>query len=302
MYILPFGWELESLYNALPNILDVDEEVPDIKKPTEHVQFKVVASRTMQFFYSGSLVCRGWTTISQKFLFSWITLFDSAQFDKFFHNLRSTDPSRRLLGYIQRISVRYLAPFFKFGEALPRIALLSPPNLDHIDICPHLAYGTQHILFPFHSSLPMRLSRLGQVCTLHFRNLDFQHSTELRQLICSFTGVRSIDHNLGIYDFAPDRLGEYRLVSPVGRPMSISCISPTKSPATAFPFAVWLPSLDLGSDTWKHTVGVPSLSRGVAEFLATLRQVLDSQIFGIGERWSWESHVGGQTPNYEQCW
>lgn len=284
LHILSFGWDLENLETS-------------IHYPQKHPEKMAMALSTIQSLYSCSLVCRGWSTISQKFLFRWIMILNHTQLDKLSRVLRLSIPSSsRLLGYIRCMIICYKAPFFMFGQALPCIAALRPPNLSRIDLCP-----IEETQFPFHFSLPILLSRLDQVRTLRIFNLHFQTSTELRQLICCFRGVRSVDLGTSrIHDFGPDRLGEYRPLSLLGRPTSILCMSPTRLPAAAFPLALWLASPNLHPNSRQHVDGVPTLSRGVAEFLASLHHVLQSSVVATKEKWMWEFNVG-EVSNDKQC-
>ncbi|KAJ3487569.1 hypothetical protein NLI96_g3464 [Meripilus lineatus] len=69
-------------------------------------------------------------------------------------------------------------------------------------------------------------------------------------------------------------------------------MSPTRLPAAAFPLALWLASPNLHPNSRQHVDGVPTLSRGVAEFLASLHHVLQSSVVATKEKWMWEFNVG----------
>ncbi|KAJ3482454.1 hypothetical protein NLI96_g6966 [Meripilus lineatus] len=131
-----------------------------------------------------SHVCRRWVTLCQELLFSWVILQKSASLDSL---LRLHRPSH-ISHLIRRISVAYIEPNDKLGEALPRIATMAPPNLLRIDFVRNSSSGS--VNFPFHDSLPLRLAPLHYVRVLHLRWLKFTNLSEFRQLISCFSGLQ----------------------------------------------------------------------------------------------------------------
>lgn len=250
---------------------------------------------TIQSFYSYSLVCRAWYSTSQKYLFSWIILLNNAQLDKLFHVLHPPNSSSfRLLGYIRRISMRYSPPYSKFGQALPRIATLRPPNLERLDF-----YGEEFADFPFHPSLPAFLSCLDQVRELHISNLQFKHFMELRRFVSGFRGIRSVVFLGHPNDGLPqDKLGEYRPIlscARAGRPSLVACESSDRS-LLGFPLSFWLSSHARVPNSPKNhgsapVVVAPTLSRDLVEFLAALHPVALSRWSSISEVWQWKSET-----------
>lgn len=159
--------------------------------------------------FNCALVCRAWTWPCQKRLFSWVILEKSSHLDNLIHHLR-TSSLARALWYIHRISVAYMEPYFKLGEALPRIAMIAPPNLARIDMKPQ-GIGLQTSFYPFlfHQSLPARLTSLYSVRTLQLSGLRFIHLTELRRLIACLPGVETV---LLTVEVGMDRLGDNRIL------------------------------------------------------------------------------------------
>lgn len=245
---------------------------------------------------SCSLVCHAWTATCQQLLFSRIILFGSSQFDKLFHLLRSSNSSP-FLRYTRRISINYKKPHLKLGEVLPRIAILNPPNLRHIDIYPEaVAVADEKIDFPFHPSLPMHLSRLHQVRTVRLGNIRFSHLVDLRQFISAFRGIRSVTlfgYTRSLTWCSLEECGPLPQCMLAGRPMSLSCESPCRG-EPGLPFAFWLSSPSQGlklRKAYSPEDVAPTISWDVAKFLAVLRPVARWDWISISERWQWKAET-----------
>ncbi|KAJ3487550.1 hypothetical protein NLI96_g3448 [Meripilus lineatus] len=133
------------------------------------------------------LVCTAWVKSCQKALFAWITLRNSTRLDNLSHLFRSSRLSH-MLHEIRRISIVYGEPYFKIGEALPRIAMINPPRLVRIDYCPQLRDPLPE--FRFHRSLPAQLNSLHNIRILYLGSVLFMHLVELRRLLACFPGIQ----------------------------------------------------------------------------------------------------------------
>lgn len=272
------------IIRSLRRDLDSDNRFPFRKK---HFVEEEEACRTL---FSCSLVCREWLQPSQKALLSWIILRKSTQLDKIFRLLRSGQESplpARLLLYIRRISVVYHEPYFKLGEALPRIASINPPNLVRIDIASN-GIST----FPFHPSLPLQLSRLSQVRTLYLVTLRFVHLFELRQLVKSFPGLHTVIMDNFVH-VGEDRRGNFRVLPGASRYLrSVGCWYMQGGPS--LPLCCWLPypRLRTSISPQKSVTPVdviPVLSPDLAEFLDKLQPPIPVR-YGYYELWQWRHH------------
>ncbi|KAJ3482452.1 hypothetical protein NLI96_g6973 [Meripilus lineatus] len=138
-------------------------------------------------------VCRSWVALCQELLFSWVILQKSAHLDSLLRLHRPSRPSH-ISHLIRRISVAYIERNDKFGEALPRIATMAPPNLLRIDFVRNSS--SDSVNFPFHDSLPLRLAPLHYVRILHLRWLEFTNLSEFRRLISCFSGLQVLYFDL----------------------------------------------------------------------------------------------------------
>lgn len=142
----------------------------------------------MRALSSCCLTCRAWVPTSQKLLFTWVILRGSASLDNLLHLYRTSRLSH-VLHRIRRISISYNKPGDKLGEALPRIAIMAPPNLLRIDVTADL-YCNNDYEFPFHDSFPSLLTPLHHVRILNLSCLDFTTISDLRQLVSCFRGLQ----------------------------------------------------------------------------------------------------------------
>ena len=105
---------------------------------------------------------------------------------------------------------------FKLGEALPRIAIMAPPNFVRIDIWAPITRGKPYRPLMYHHSLMAQLACLRNVNILCLVGFRFIHLIELRCLVACFTGLRSAIFEVEV---DPDRPGEFRLLQRATNPV-----------------------------------------------------------------------------------
>ncbi|KAJ3476660.1 hypothetical protein NLI96_g11009 [Meripilus lineatus] len=210
----PIPWNIQRrIIESVPNngtnsvraFADLTHDRVAEFQPISTIRDRFGACRTLRTF---SLVCRRWTTVSQKLIFHWICLSNHRQTDKL-HSLLRDPQSSHLSPLVRRLSIVYHSPYKKIGEAIPRIIGMGLSRLECLDLCAGEGTGTFDFpTFPFHPSLRAQLSQLNQVRILHLHNFRFSHLAEFRRFVCAFSGIH---HLIAIFvDFERDKLGEYR--------------------------------------------------------------------------------------------
>lgn len=237
---------------------------------------------------SCSLVCRAWVAQSQKQLFAWVILRNATSLDRI-HRLRDLHITR----HIRRISVVYTKPYYKLGEALPRIAMIAPKSLVRIDIS--LSVDSRFPLFPFHPSVVGLLTRLHHVQRLSLLRLRFADIAEFRRLIQCFPGLRTV---CAYVEIGADRPGQYRGSRSISNPNpSLSEVINFSAQAPdnfKLPLGLWqstlTPTMNQNplSSLTQNNCRIPLISEDLAQFITQFAIDL-AKIQSHYSVWDWKS-------------
>lgn len=247
---------------------------------------------------SCSLVSRAWASFSQKVLFSFVFVETSAQLDRLFPVV--CDPnSPRLAHHIRRIVVRYLPPYFKMGEALPRIAAMKLPELFRLELAAPLGIDpdAHPCHFAFHHAYSALLSPLRNVQVLHLKGICLSNLTELRRLIAAFRGIQAVD--LDEVSTGEHRDRDFRPLF-LATKSSLHRVQYRSCPSVIYDQtpALWIScptSARLRNVPNAEHEGVPSISEEVAHLIACFRP-LSSSRRQLPEMWEWQPPLDPHQP------
>lgn len=242
-----------------------------------------------------ALVCRAWRSTCQECLFAFVYLNNSTQLDRLCHTLRQPS-SCHFAHCTQRIRVAYRPPFYKFGEALPRIVSMRLSNLVQIDIASYLSQNP--IPFPLHPSILAQASQLQNIRYMQLSKLCFKHLAELRRFMSVFRGLESL--LLDEISFGKDERGDLRSLHQTSGSglRSLILIYGSGKPAlkTTFLPYPWIAPLPnsgfsrrgLFQKTQKSYI-IPVVSLSFAELSLGLLRTLPSRPL-ILHSWNWVLH------------
>lgn len=260
-----------------------------------------VETTQLAFLSSCRLVCRNWASLCQRSLFSWIILRNSSFLDNLISLLRDSQ-CYHISRYIRRISIAYEEPYFKLGEALPRIAIMALPNLVRVDMRAPITRGKPYHPLTYHHSFIARLACLRNVNILCLVGFRFIHLIELRRLVACFTGLRFAIFEVEV---GPDRLGEFRVLQRDTNPVlgRVIHIPPGMWVLNkGLPLPLWLasrqPNPGLEAPSFLHNVRlggtVPTIS---VDLGMSMMRLTSGVVKNIGHHtvWQWrrEEHDGG---------
>lgn len=206
---------------------------------------------------------------------------------------------------IRRISIVYDHPYFKIGEALPRIAMMAPQRLMRIDYCPQLNIPFHN--FRFHPSLPVLLKPLRDVRILCLGRVFFMHRVELRKLLACFPGIQLaiVKVELQYWRRIQDDTLSYRLANPLLQRVIHLHSSHQHLPIVLLAI-IWLKSHKSRTNEQVTSFVAPSIDSNVVKLVEILYIVLFyERMHGKGERvtrWAWDNGAGrGSRCTYISC-